>query len=430
MDIISFLIDFITGQIIGNVIIFYGLVVFFGNLLRRLPAGENLASTIKEMAGTMILFAGVNLLLVAVEPIGAFMSAALGEVTGVIPLDFIPFSNVMAHYGSAVGLAVLISVFVNIILARLTKFRLLHITGHLVIMYTSFFVGAAIGNGLDVTTATILGGIVAGIYNWGVCAGSYYFMAKNDRLTDAFGFGGSEVSTVTATALISPLIGNREESTEDIKYPKSLTFLRDPMIACAVVFTLLTLVFGLWAGEGVVSQLAGDQNWIIFLLLTGATYASSFWILLYGVRMLVGELLPSFEGLERILPGAKPGLDYPMLVQFAPVGAFLGSMLFQIGQIIATIVQVALGFSIVMLPSQCSGWFIGLVLGAVGNAYGGRRAAIICNLLFGFLISFVWVVYFPLCGNLITVTSAIYDYTDAILYIPYLLLVRLLGGAT
>jgi len=429
MDLFAFLVDFLTGQIIGNVVIFYGLIVFFGNLLRRLPLGENLASTIKEIAGTMILFAGVNMLLTAVAPITSFMSVALGGVTGVLPLDFIPFSNVMEHYGSAVGIAVLIGVFVNLVLARITKFKVIHITGHLVIMFTSFFVGSAIGNGIDVTTSIILGGVIAGIYNWGICAGSYYFMSKNDRLTDTFAFGGSEVSTVTLTALISPMIGNREESTEDIKYPKSLTFLKDPMLSAAILFTLLTFFFGVWAGEGTVAEFAAGQNWLLFLLLTGATYASSFWILLYGVRMLVGELLPSFEGLERILPGAKPGLDYPMMVQFAPTGAFLGSILFQIGQVVATAVQVALGFAIVVLPSQCSGWFIGLALGAVGNAYGGRRAAIILNLLVGFLISFVWVVYFPLTGNIFTVTNAIYDYTDAILYIPWLLFVRMLGGA-
>lgn len=80
---------------------------------------------------------------------------------------------------------------------------------------------------------------------------------------------------------------------------------------------------------------SGDLSFYIYALKQSLMFTGGIAVVLLGVRMFIGEMVPAFNGIgSRLVPGAKPALDCPILFNFAPnavvlgfVGAFVGSLL-------------------------------------------------------------------------------------------------------
>lgn len=46
------------------------------------------------------------------------------------------------------------------------------------------------------------------------------------------------------------------------------------------------------------------------------TFVAGVFVLLQGVRMFLGEIIPAFKGIsEKLIPGARPALDVPIFMQ-------------------------------------------------------------------------------------------------------------------
>ena len=50
------------------------------------------------------------------------------------------------------------------------------------------------------------------------------------------------------------------------------------------------------------------------------TFVAGVLVLLQGVRMFLGEIIPAFKGIsEKLIPGARPALDVPIFYASGPV---------------------------------------------------------------------------------------------------------------
>ncbi len=97
------------------------------------------------------------------------------------------------------------------------------------------------------------------------------------------------------------------------------------------------------AGPELVSEHAGDQNFIVFGLLKALGFSAGVLILLQGVRMFLGELVPSFKGIaDKLVPGAIPALDVPVLFAYAPNSLMIGFIMAIIGMIIGMFASSAI----------------------------------------------------------------------------------------
>jgi PTS system ascorbate-specific IIC component len=185
---------------------------------------------------------------------------------------------------------------------------------------------------------------------------------------------------------------------------------------------------------GFETDISGGQNWLIFTLLQALGFTAGVLVLLQGVRMLIGEIVPAFKGIgERLIPGAKPALDVPVIFPFAPNALIIGLISGTIGQVLGMVVLALMGWP-VPLPSMIAAFFASGAGAIFGNATGGRRGAWLGGFLWGFvgwfLISFAYrnQVFGDL--NALGATTLGFTVPDAI--VPGIViwaLVQLVGGA-
>ncbi|MEM2234108.1 MAG: PTS transporter subunit IIC [Desulfurococcaceae archaeon] len=347
--------SFIATQIFGNPGIFYTIVGIIGLLLLRAPGERIISSAMKIYIGFFILVAGANLLMNVITPIREWSISMLG-VEGVIPQNWIIFSKAMTDYGTLVGIVGILGFIINLILAKATPLKGIYLTAHINLIWASYFVGVAAYYKFNPFEVVLLASIAHGLYLWLHSSLTLKLVSLkpecSERVTNEWTSGTGEAFGIITTAFLSKRLGRKEPSTESIKFPEKLAWLRDPMLATALFATFIFLIIGFLAGPDAVSKFSGGTNWVIYLLLCGLQFGGSLAVLLYGVRMLVAELVPAFRGIaEKLIPGAYAGLDYPTFFTFAPTAVFIGFISNLIGGVIATLVMAALRLPYVILPA-------------------------------------------------------------------------------
>ncbi|WP_336595986.1 PTS transporter subunit IIC, partial [Bifidobacterium breve] len=51
-------------------------------------------------------------------------------------------------------------------------------------------------------------------------------------------------------------------------------------------------------------------NFIVFAILQAATFSAGVFVILAGVRVVLGEIVPAFKGIsEKLVKNSKPALD-------------------------------------------------------------------------------------------------------------------------
>ena len=154
------------------------------------------------------------------------------------------------------------------------------------------------------------------------------------------------------------------------------------------------------AGPDFVSQLSGDQNYIIFAILSGLMFAVGVSIVYAGVRMILADLIPAFQGIAtKVIPNAVPAVDCAVFFTYAPTAVIIGFVSSFVGGIIGMLVLGALG-GVLIIPGMVPHFFTGATAGIYGNATGGRRGAIVGSFINGLAISFIPALLLPVLGNL------------------------------
>lgn len=109
-------------------------------------------------------------------------------------------------------------------------------------------------------------------------------------------------------------------------------------------------------------------------------------VMLLGVRMLIGEIVPAFKGIaEKVVPGAIPALDCPVIFDCAPNALIIGFIVAMITSTI-TIILTAGMFPTIVIPLTVTCFFENGCASIIGNATGGIRGCIIGAILSGIIM--------------------------------------------
>jgi len=378
LDVVMWLAD----NIFGEPAILIGLIVLIGLLLQKKTASQTISGTFKAVIGFLIITLGADIIsgaLSVFEPLWA----------EVFNLDSESFTGYMGQeafngkFGSAVALAMAIGFIINVLIARFTRFKYIYLTGHMMFWTTTIFAGIVVQVADDVSfwPLVIFLSIVMGLY-WALQPAIIQPYMRKVTGNDNIAFGHTSAAAVLLSSWAGSLFGNKEKDSEKLKVPNGLEFLRDSNVITALTMGVLFIIGAvvvLFRDTAGAQELVAstDQNFIVYAIIQSFTFTAGIAVVLTGVRMFIGEIVPAFRGIAtKLVPGAKPALDAPIVFPYGPNAVILGFLGAFIGGIFwLVILGNTVGY--VFVPTMIVLFFHGAAAGVFGNATGGTRGAII-----------------------------------------------------
>lgn len=192
--------------------------------------------------------------------------------------------------------------------------------------------------------------------------------------------------------------------------PKNLSFLRDSTVSITILMSIVYVVIAIMSGSTFVEKnLSSGTNYIIYALVQAGTFAAGFVVVLQGVRMILGEIVPAFQGIaKKLVPNSKPALDVPIIFPYAPNAVLIGFFTSFIVGTLSMFVMIALKTTVI-IPGVVGHFFCGAAAGIYGNSTGGRKGAVLGSAVNGLLISWLPIFILPVLGNLKLAASTFAD---------------------
>jgi ascorbate PTS system EIIC component len=391
--------DLIMKDILGSPAILVGLFAFLGLLLQKKSFPDIVSGTLKTIMGFVILGGGANILIGSLNVFGKMFEKAF-HIQGVIPNNEAIVAIAQQTFGKETAMIMLFGMIVNILIARFTPFKYIFLTGHHTLFMACLISAVFATGGVTGIPLVIIGSIILGSLMVLMPAILQPYMRQITG-TDQIALGHFGSIGYFTSAWIGKRLGNKAQSTEDIKVPKSLGFLRDTSVAMSLTMVLLFFIVAPFAGKQFIEkELSGGVNFLVFSLMQGITFAAGVYVVLAGVRMLIAEIVPAFKGIaDKVVQDAKPALDCPAVFPYAPNAVIVGFLSSFAAGIISMFILPLVGLKVIV-PGLIPHFFTGAASGVFGNATGGRRGAIFGAFANGILISFLPALLLPVLGSL------------------------------
>ena len=420
---------YLINNVINQAVFVIGMVVFLGMLVQKTEMSKIIASTVKTMIGFLLINTGGQTLGAALLPLQPMLIKVFRLQVKVQDLGAAQAES-LGDIGSEMALIFALGFLMNILLARITKFKYVHLSAHVSFFFSGLIAAALkFGTNLSFIPLVLLGAVLLGSYMTFTCAYVAPLM-KNIKGGEGFTLAHSSSCGIWLAAKIGGLVGNKEKDLEDIKIPKKLNFLREMTIALTVVMTLMFFVISLISGPGwVVQQVSEGRDIISFSLLNGLQFGLWITVIITGVRMLLSEIIPAFHGIaDKVIPNAVPGLDVPLLFPNYPTSVIFGFLVSLAAGFIGMGILGAVNYPVVVFPALIPTFFTGAVTAIFGNSTGGIRGAFAGSFLNGLILIIGQALLLPMIGTYAPIMRILSE-TDYCLYGPLLGgVLKLLGG--
>ncbi|MEY8701183.1 PTS ascorbate transporter subunit IIC [Streptococcus ferus] len=392
--ILDFLID-----VASTPAILVALIAVLGLSLQKKPVSEIVKGGIKTFVGFLVVSGGAGIIQSSLQPFGQMFEHAF-NLKGVVPNNEAIVAVALTKYGTATSIIMLLGMVFNILIARFTRFKYIFLTGHHTLYMACMIAVIMSVAGFTSAGLMIMGGLALGIIMSLAPAFVQKYMVQltgNDKVA----LGHFSSLGYWLSGFVGGLVGDKTKSTEDIKFPKGLAFLRDSTVSIAISMSVIYLIVALFAGSGYIeSKLSDGVNSLVYALQLGGQFAAGVFVILAGVRLILAEIVPAFKGIsERLVPDSKPALDCPIVYPYAPNAVLIGFISSFVGGLVSMFILIFSG-GVVILPGVVPHFFCGATAGVMGNASGGVRGAVVGAFAQGVLISFLPVFLMPVLGDL------------------------------
>lgn len=386
MSVVNFIID----NILTQASITIALIAMLGLVLQKKSFGQVISGSLKTLLGFQVLSAGSGIIVGSLIYFGEIFTEGF-NMQGIIPSIEAINGQAMNDLGLGRDIALtFLAIFVfNILIARFTRWKYIFLTGQAILWMATMTTVFGYFSGLRGIPLVVVGGFIGAVFAVAMPAIAQPIITKVTG-SDELALGHFCTIGYMFEAGVAWLFGEKGEekkSIEDINLPSSFEFLQDTYLSVMVVMVPLYIITALFAGEEFASTLAGDQQYVMHAFIESIQFVVGVYVLLAGVRLLLGEIVPAFRGIAmKLVPDAKPALDCPVFFPYSPNAVILGFITTTIGTVIAMFTLPVFGMAMI-LPGMLTNFFAGGTAGIFGNATGGRRGAIIGGILHGFFIT-------------------------------------------
>ena len=403
------ILHFLVYDLLGTSSILVGFIAMFGLILQKKSWDKVAIGTIKTIVGFVIFSTGSSLATSSLNSFQTLFTKAF-NLEGVLPLAETVTALAQNKFGSIVALIMVAGFIANLIVARFTPLKYIFLTGqhnlYLAALLTVIFKANGMSDGLTIFLGAVILGVSAALFPAIAQKGMRKITGE-----DELAMGHYVTIAYAISSFIGSKIGNPEDSTEKLKLPSWLMIFKDYIVSVTLSVAVFYYISAFIAGKENVEALSGGVSWILFPFLQSLSFAASLFIIITGVRMVLGEIVSAFVGIsEKLIPNAKPALDCPVVFQYAPTATVLGFLSAYIGGLICIPIFVLLKTPVI-IPVAVPYFFIGATAGVFGNASGGWKGAIVGGFITGILIAVGPALIYPIMSS-IGLTGTSFPETD------------------
>jgi len=364
------ILDYIIQNIFQNTPVLMALIVVLGLALMKKKWDEILKGAFLAAIGMTIINLSVDMLIATVVP-DASLTGIATDGGGQATSD----AGFLANYGGPVGIAMFLGMILHLLIARFTKIKTVFLTGHMLFWFPFVFVAAGVEAGLTgvplILSAAVFSALYFSVMPW--ILRKYVFAVTGD---DSFTLGHPSGILALIAASVAKKFGDKSKSCEDLKLSKRLSFFREIAITGGIMLFIIYLLVGFVFK----AQLAEQGKSILFYALEkGFTFGAALSFLLMGVRMLIGQIVPAFEGISaKLVKGALPAYDAPILFNYRPNAAMIG---FLVSLVLSSIVLVVCNivnlFGVALIPLIVTCFFECGAAAVLAEGQGGLKGTVI-----------------------------------------------------
>lgn len=379
------LLKVIVFDLLGSAAILVGLMALVGLLLQKKSPEKVISGTIKTIVGFLIFGAGGALAATALTSFQDLFSKGFG-LSGVLPLAEAVTALAQTKFSTTVSLIMVFGFVCNLIVARLTKFKFIFLTGqhnlYLAALLTVVLKALGLSTVVTVAIGAVLLGLAAAIYP-AICQPYMRKITGHDEIA----MGHYVTLAYALSGWLGGKVGDPAESTEKLKLPGWLSIFKDYIVSVSLSIVVFFYLAAFMAGKEEVEILSGGVSWLVFPLFQSLTFTAALYIIITGVRMFLGELVPAFVGIsEKFIPNAKPALDCPVVFPYAPTAVVVGFLSAYVGGLLCMVILATLKLTVI-IPVAIPYFFIGATAGVFGNSTGGWKGCIVAGFVTGILIA-------------------------------------------
>ncbi len=397
MNVITNIWNVVFNNVLSQPAIFIGLIVVLGYALLKRKWYEILAGFIRTVVGYMILQAGAGLLKNTVTPLlnGIQQKWSIEAVVIDPNFGFTAANSALESIGITTSFAMvtlLIAFIWNIGLVffrKYTKVRTLFTTGHIMVKQSAVatWIVFLLIPGLRNMGGIVLIGLLIGTY-WSVF--SNLTVEATQELTEGAGFavGHQQMLGVWFAYKFGGLFKgkkNEGEESKELHLGGAMKILDDYVVSTTLLMLLFFGVIMIIIGPDLLRELdagnfAKGLSFPVYIFQRCASFAVDLVILRTGIRMFVGEMVESFNGISSsILKGSLPAVDCAATYSFGdPNAVTLGFLFGAVGQIIAIAGLLIFKSPLMIIPGFVPLFYDNATIGLYANMKGGLKALIAC----------------------------------------------------